>query len=98
MADEGLDVLGWRDVPTDPSSLGRFATDPMPVFRMLFIASPASAALARGAQPAPDAEHLDRMDLERRVYVARKRTEHEIDPAPVLRFAVVSHARLQGGC
>ncbi|WP_428118411.1 glutamate synthase large subunit [Candidatus Poriferisodalis sp.] len=82
VADEGLDVLGWRDVPTDPSSLGRFATDPMPVFRMLFIASPASAALARGAQPAPDAEHLDRMDLERRVYVARKRTEHEIDPAP----------------
>ena len=71
MVDEELEVLGWRDVPTDSSSLGKFATDPMPVFRMLFVAA-----------PAPGAEHLDRLDLERRVYVARKRTEHEIDPAP----------------
>ena len=82
VADEGLEVLGWRDVPTDPSSLGKFATDPMPVFRMLFISSPANAALARGAQPATAAEHLDGMELERRVYVARKRAEHEIVPAP----------------
>ena len=82
VADEGLEVLGWRDVPTDPSSLGKFATDPMPVFRMLFISSPANAALTRGAQPATAAEHLDGMELERRVYVARKRAEHEIVPAP----------------
>ena len=69
MVAEGLDVLGWRDVPTDPSSLGKFATDPMPVFRMLFVAAPAH-------------EKLNGLELERRVYVARKRTEHEIDPAP----------------
>ncbi|WP_420626258.1 glutamate synthase large subunit [Candidatus Poriferisodalis sp.] len=69
MVDEGLEVLGWRDVPTDPSSLGKFATDPMPVFRMLLVA-------------APEGEGLEGLDLERRVYVARKRTEHEIDPAP----------------
>ncbi len=69
MSQEGLAVLGWRDVPTDPSSLGKFATDPMPVFRMLFVA-------------APQTERLSGLDLERRVYVARKRTEHEIDPAP----------------
>ena len=69
MVEEGLEVLGWRDVPTDPSSLGKFATDPMPAFRMLFVA-------------APSPEDLHGLDLERRVYVARKRTEHEIDPAP----------------
>ncbi len=69
MVDEGLEVLGWRDVPTDPSLLGKFATDPMPVFRMLFVA-------------APSAEGIEGLALERRVYVARKRTEHEIDPAP----------------
>ena len=69
MVSEGLEVLGWRDVPTDPSSLGKFATDPMPVFRMLFVAAPAHEA-SQG------------LELERRVYVARKRTEHEIDPAP----------------
>ncbi len=82
VADEGLEVLGWRDVPTDPSLLGKFATDPMPVFRMLFIASPASAALARGGQPAAGAEHLEGMDLERRVYIARKGTERGVEPAP----------------
>ncbi|WP_420608978.1 glutamate synthase large subunit [Candidatus Poriferisodalis sp.] len=72
MVDEGLEVLGWRDVPTDPSSLGKFATDPMPVFRMLFVAA-----------PSPQQGHLlEGLALERRVYVARKRTEHEIDPAP----------------
>ncbi len=72
MVDEGLEVLGWRDVPTDPSSLGKFATDPMPVFRMLFVAA-----------PSPEQGHLlEGLALERRVYVARKRTEHEIDPAP----------------
>ena len=69
MVEEGLEVLGWRNVPTDPSSLGKFATDPMPVFRMLFVAAPSPA-------------DLHGLDLERRVYVARKRTEHEIDPAP----------------
>ena len=69
MVAEGLEVLGWRDVPTDPSSLGKFATDPMPVFRMLFVA-------------APPHEGCEGLELERRVYVARKRTEHEIEPAP----------------
>jgi glutamate synthase (NADPH/NADH) large chain len=66
MVDEGLEIVGWRDVPTDPSSLGKFATDPMPVFRMLFVTAQSAEGLA----------------LERQVYVARKRTEHEIDPAP----------------
>ncbi len=72
MVDEGLDVLGWRDVPTDPASLGTFATDPMPVFRMLFVAAPSPE----------QSTLLDGLALERKVYVARKRTEHEIDPAP----------------
>ncbi|MCY3949664.1 MAG: glutamate synthase large subunit [Acidimicrobiaceae bacterium] len=72
MGDEGLEVLGWRDVPTDPSSLGKFATDPMPVFRMLFVATP--TANSRGL--------LEGLALERQVYIARKRTEHEIDPPP----------------
>ncbi|MDT5008929.1 MAG: glutamate synthase large chain [Mycobacterium sp.] len=57
---EGLSVLGWRDVPTDESSLGALARDAMPTFRQLFLAG------ASG------------MDLERRVYVVRKRAEHEL--------------------
>ena len=30
---EGLQVIGWRDVPTDESSLGALARDAMPTFR-----------------------------------------------------------------
>ena len=57
---EGLKVIGWRDVPTDDSSLGALARDAMPTFRQVFIA---------GAEG---------LELERRVYVVRKRAEHEL--------------------
>jgi glutamate synthase (NADPH/NADH) large chain len=57
---EGLQVLGWRDVPTDESSLGALARDAMPTMKQVFIVG------ASG------------MELERRVYVVRKRAEHEL--------------------
>jgi len=60
--DEGLEVLGWRDVPVNPDMLGKAAVETMPTFRQIFIGG---AGLAG-------------MDLERRAYVIRKRTEHEI--------------------
>ena len=65
---EGLQVLGWREVPTDNSSLGSFATDAMPVFRTVFIA---------GTEGSP----IRDLDLERAVFILRKRIEHEIQPA-----------------
>jgi glutamate synthase (NADPH/NADH) large chain len=37
-ADEGQRVLGWRDVPVEPSHLGRLAREGAPVIRQLFIA------------------------------------------------------------
>jgi glutamate synthase (NADPH/NADH) large chain len=46
---EGLEVLGWRDVPTDESSLGALARDAMPTFRQLFIAGAAGMDLERRA-------------------------------------------------
>jgi glutamate synthase (NADPH/NADH) large chain len=36
--DEGQRVLGWRDVPVEPSHLGRLARDGAPVIRQLFVA------------------------------------------------------------
>ncbi|MUL63327.1 glutamate synthase subunit alpha [Mycobacterium sp. CBMA 234] len=57
---EGLQVLGWRDVPFDDSSLGALARDAMPTLRQVFIVG------------------ASEMDLERRVYVIRKRAEHEL--------------------
>ncbi|RJO77046.1 glutamate synthase large subunit [Nocardia panacis] len=68
--EEGLEVLGWREVPIDESSLGALSRDAMPTFRQIFIASPRDSA-------AP----LTGMDLERRAYVVRKRVEHELGSA-----------------
>ena len=65
---EGLRVLGWREVPTVSSSLGSFATDAMPVFRTVFIA---------GSENSP----IRDLDLERAAFILRKRIEHEIQPA-----------------
>ena len=60
---EGLRVLGWRDVPVDPSTLGATARRVMPIFRQLFVTDPAGAT---------------GIDLDRKVFVARKRIEHEL--------------------
>src|SRR5262249_25804093 len=38
--DEGLDVLGWRDVPVDASSVGATALRVMPTFKHLFVSDP----------------------------------------------------------
>jgi glutamate synthase (NADPH) large chain len=64
-AEEGLTVLGWRDVPTDPSSLGATAISVMPTFSQLFV----SAAGGR----------LVGMALERLAFCLRKRAERETD-------------------
>ena len=46
---EGLTMLGWRDVPTDDSSLGALARDAMPTFRQLFIGGASGMELERKA-------------------------------------------------
>ena len=63
---EGLVVLGWRDVPTDPdgADVGETARSVMPVFRQLFIADGDGAAAG--------------IELDRRAYIVRKRVEHEL--------------------
>jgi glutamate synthase (NADPH/NADH) large chain len=70
VADEGLQLLGWRQVPTEPvaSGAGRAALDVMPAFEQLFLAAPVPADGA----PRPQGLALDRL-----VYPARKRIEHD---------------------
>jgi glutamate synthase (NADPH) large chain len=63
IASEDLEVLGWREVPTDPSMLGTVSRAAMPSFHQVFIGGGPSGA--RG------------LNLERRVFMARKRIEHE---------------------
>nr|WP_181310678.1 glutamate synthase large subunit [Nocardioides campestrisoli] len=62
-AEEKLTVLGWRDVPIEPSILGATALSVMPTFSQLFVA-------ASGAR-------LTGMALERLAFCLRKRAEHE---------------------
>ncbi|RBQ20389.1 glutamate synthase large subunit [Spongiactinospora rosea] len=63
-AEEGLTVLGWRDLPVDVTNAGPSARAVMPFFRQLFVASPGGE---RG------------LDLDRLVFRLRKRAEHEVD-------------------
>ncbi len=46
---EGLHLLGWRNVPTDDSSLGALSRDAMPTFRQVFLAGASGMALERRA-------------------------------------------------
>ncbi|SFG29347.1 glutamate synthase large subunit [Methylobacterium gossipiicola] len=56
--EEGLPLLGWRDVPVDPSDLGVMVKETEPHHRQVFIGRPA-------AIPDEDA-------FERRLFIARK--------------------------
>src|SRR3954454_5117750 len=64
-AEEGLTVLGWRDVPTDSSTLGTTAVSVMPTFSQLFVAATSGRLVGMG--------------LERLAFCLRKRAEHETD-------------------
>ncbi len=61
--EEGIDVLGWREVPIRPDVLGEGSRRCMPVFAQIFVS----------------ADGLGGLDLDRRIYVFRKRAEHEIN-------------------
>lgn len=63
ISEEGLQFLGWRDVPRDNSELGQTAIKVEPIIRQIFIGAPA------GMTPP---------DLEWKLYVIRKRVEIEI--------------------
>ncbi|MES9553559.1 glutamate synthase large subunit [Streptomyces sp. NPDC007076] len=60
-AEEGLKVLGWRQVPVTPDILGKGARATMPEFRQLFVADGESTGIA----------------LDRKAFVLRKRAERE---------------------
>ena len=63
MRDEGLETLGWRDVPVSPECLGKTAFLAMPGFQQLFVVA---------------IDGSTGIDLDRKTFVARKRVEHEL--------------------
>jgi len=70
VADEGLTLLGWREVPVDETVPGLGARQVLPSFWQLFVSKSDEA-------PGPSGIDLAGIDLDRHVYCARKRIEHE---------------------
>ncbi|GAD51922.1 glutamate synthase [NADPH] large chain [Halarchaeum acidiphilum MH1-52-1] len=64
LADHGLDVVAWRDVPTDNADLGQTALDSEPHVAQLVVT--------------PD-EHLDDEAFDRALYIARRAIEKTVD-------------------
>ena len=64
VAEEGQRVLGWREVPTDHSSLGETARASEPLIQQVFIQR--------------DPELADDLAFERKLYIIRKRSHQAI--------------------
>ena len=61
--EEGLRVVGWREVPVEPATVGATARRVMPTFRHVVVVDDRGAA---------------DIELERKVYVLRKRAERSL--------------------
>jgi glutamate synthase (NADPH/NADH) large chain len=70
---EGADVLGWRDVPVEPSGLGESALAAMPRVRQLFLA----AHRLTDSPAGPAGSALAGLDLDRVAFCVRKQAERE---------------------
>ncbi|SDI62657.1 glutamate synthase (NADPH) large subunit [Ferrimonas sediminum] len=75
LARETLSVLGWRDVPVNESVLGSIAAGTVPAFQQIFINAPAG---------------WRSRDLERRLYMARRRIEKQLSDDPDFYIASLS--------
>ena len=79
--DEGLTVLGWRVVPVDPTTLGASARAVMPAFQQLFVSAGSGTGIAG-------------IELDRKVFILRKRLEHELPPEQGTYFPSLSSRTL----
>jgi glutamate synthase (NADPH/NADH) large chain len=82
---DGLAVLGWRTVPTNPEACGEEALKSLPLIEQVFVNADAG---------------MDETEFERRLFVARRRAENQLeasDPTfyiPSLSSRVISYKGL----
>ena len=70
---EGLELLGWRKVPTEPEILGHKALECMPYIMQAFVKRP---------------EEVEKgLDFDRKLYVARRVFEQSNDDTYVVSFS-----------
>ncbi len=85
LANQGLNVLGWRSVPTNPEACGAEALKTLPLIEQVFVDAPAG---------------MEQSDFERRLFIARRQTEKAVEPGdstfyvPSLSSHVVSYKGL----
>ncbi|MCW9024165.1 MAG: glutamate synthase large subunit [Gammaproteobacteria bacterium] len=82
---EGLEVLGWRVVPTNSEACGEEALKTLPAIEQIFVNAP---------------EGMDDVTFERHLYIARRRTEKALLPVdeyfyiPTLSSKVIAYKGL----
>jgi glutamate synthase (ferredoxin) len=76
LVEEGVEILGWRNVPTDNSSLGNTACEGEPMVRQLFLKRPLDCA--------------DEQAFNRKLYLINQRATNEIRRAGVDEYWYVS--------
>ncbi len=69
LVEEGVELLGWRNVPTDNSSLGNTAWEGEPMVRQLFLKRPLDC--------------IDEQTFDRKLYIINQRATNEIRRAGV---------------
>ena len=69
VADYDMEILGWRDVPTDNSMLGTASKKAEPRIRQAFVGM--------------KQQFFNRSDFNRRLYLVRQRVENTIEHGPV---------------
>jgi glutamate synthase (NADPH/NADH) large chain len=79
VVEEGLVRLGWRSVPFEDGAIGPSARAVMPSFWHCFVTDPAGAT---------------GVDLDRKLFVLRKRTEHELSDGRAVYFPSLSSRTL----
>ncbi len=71
---EGLNVAGWRVVPTDKTILGEIALQSLPVFEQVFV----------------QADNIDEVSANRKLFLARRRTEQALRDDPLFYITTLS--------
>src|SRR6185369_1599040 len=74
---EGLRVLGWRELPVVSHIVGHAAREVEPRMRQLFVTLPGTAVGPAVGAPTEDDTPFDQLVLERRAFCLRKRIERE---------------------
>ncbi|OIO28802.1 MAG: glutamate synthase subunit alpha [Candidatus Hydrogenedentes bacterium CG1_02_42_14] len=72
--EEGLTLLGWRNVPANSQVIGEFAQDLEPRIKQVFVKATSSAM----SQDSMSQDSMSQDAFERKLYVVRKRIQSEI--------------------